>query len=581
MPPAPKSPFGPKTRILLTSVFGPYAQDDEYGSRAINPMELYQNQVTRVQGVFSLRMFHRSFGLMMLQANIEAPSTLVDFPTRDEFIRVLKDNAYDVVGISAIMPNTGKVAEMCRLIRKHLPRAVIVIGGHIANRENLSEIIDADFIVRGDGIRWFRRYLGQDEEAPVNHPTLLSGFGSRVLGIKLPNRPSGTAAMLIPSVGCPVGCNFCSTSAMFGGKGKAILFYKTGDELFEVMTRIESELGVKSFFIMDENFLFHRQRALRLLELMKQTGKSWQMYVFSSAKVLTSYSIDQLVGLGVSWVWMGLEGRDSQYAKMNKVNTRELVKTLQSNGIAVLGSSIIGLETHTPDNIEQAIDYAVSHETDFHQFMLYTPISGTPLHEEHRRNGTLLGESEVDIADTHGQYRFNFRHRHIPQGAEEGYLRQAFETDFKVNGPSLARLIGTSLKGWQRYKNHPDARVRARFAADSLLLKTTYPGSIWAMRKWYKNDEPMRAKLDDLLHEFYAEFGWTTRVAVAAIGRFIFRMMKREEKRLAAGWSYEPKCIIEKNDQMQALEKRGRQAADRPNPKTAYPGAAGVGAVSK
>src|SRR5690349_517705 len=37
-------------RVLLTSVFGPYAQDDEFGSRRINPMELYHNQVTRAQG---------------------------------------------------------------------------------------------------------------------------------------------------------------------------------------------------------------------------------------------------------------------------------------------------------------------------------------------------------------------------------------------------------------------------------------------------------------------------------------------------------------------------------------------------
>jgi len=46
-------------------------------------MELYQNQVTRVQGAFSLRMFHRSFSLLMLQANIEAPCTVLDFPTRE------------------------------------------------------------------------------------------------------------------------------------------------------------------------------------------------------------------------------------------------------------------------------------------------------------------------------------------------------------------------------------------------------------------------------------------------------------------------------------------------------------------
>jgi hypothetical protein len=79
----PRSPKGRQTRILLSSVFGPYAQDDAYGSRALNPMELYHNQVTRVQGGFSLRMFHRSFGLMMIQANIDAPCTLLDFPSQD------------------------------------------------------------------------------------------------------------------------------------------------------------------------------------------------------------------------------------------------------------------------------------------------------------------------------------------------------------------------------------------------------------------------------------------------------------------------------------------------------------------
>ena len=82
-------PKGTQARILLSSVFGPYAQDDEFGSRSINPMELYHNQVTRAQGSFSLRMFHRSWGIMMIQANISAPCTVLDFPTRDDFAREL------------------------------------------------------------------------------------------------------------------------------------------------------------------------------------------------------------------------------------------------------------------------------------------------------------------------------------------------------------------------------------------------------------------------------------------------------------------------------------------------------------
>src|SRR5919109_5147015 len=105
-------PKGIQARVLLTSVFGPYAQDDEFGSRSINPMELYHNQVTRAQGSFSLRMFHRSWGIMMIQENISAPCTVLDFPTIEEFARELTTKRYDIVGISSIIVNLGKVKEM-------------------------------------------------------------------------------------------------------------------------------------------------------------------------------------------------------------------------------------------------------------------------------------------------------------------------------------------------------------------------------------------------------------------------------------------------------------------------------------
>ena len=83
-------PLGSNARVLLSSVFGPYAQDDEYGSQKINPMELWHNQVTRVQGPFSLRMFNRSFGMLFIQANIDAPCVMLDFPTLDRFVEELK-----------------------------------------------------------------------------------------------------------------------------------------------------------------------------------------------------------------------------------------------------------------------------------------------------------------------------------------------------------------------------------------------------------------------------------------------------------------------------------------------------------
>jgi hypothetical protein len=545
--------LGTKAQVLLTSVFGPYAQDDEYGSSAINPMELYHNQVTRVQGVFSLRMFHRSFGLLMIQENIEAPCTLLDFPDLERFIDTIRSNQYNIIGISSIIPNVNKVRKMCELIRAYQPGASIVIGGHISNMDGIEDIIEADHIVRGDGIEWFRRYLGQDMSQPVKHPAVASAFGARILGQDLSDKPGDTAAIVVPSVGCPMGCNFCSTSALFGGKGKFKNFYESGKELYGVMADLEQKLKVSSFFILDENFLLHQKRALSLLEQMKEHNKSWALYVFSSAKVLRSYRMDQLVGLGISWVWMGLEGKQSQYSKLAGIETKSLVKDLQDHGIRVLGSSIIGLEEHTPDNIDQVIDYAVSHATDFHQFMLYTANQGTPLYTELKEKGALLPPEEFKVSDSHGQFRFNHRHPHLPAGAEENILTEAFERDFKVNGPSLSRLIRTILKGWQRYQSHPDARIRNRYRIDVKPLRTMYAGAVWAMKKWYRHDKVLHQQLADLLADIYSTLGWQPRLVAPVAGRYIYWTMKKEEKRVAAGWTIEPKTFFEKNQAALAL----------------------------
>ncbi|HPM80120.1 MAG TPA: cobalamin-dependent protein [Candidatus Anammoximicrobium sp.] len=540
-------PARSRARVLLTSVFGPYAQDDQYGSRAMNPMELYHNQVTRTQGPFSLRMFHRSWGLMLMQGNMDAPCVVLDFPTLDRFIEELRTHTYDIIGITSIMPNVGKVKKMCELIRQYQPQATIVVGGHLANMPDLHERIDADHIVRGDGVRWFRRFLGEDENQPIRHPLIASGFGTRNAGITVKELPGDVAATILPSVGCPLGCNFCSTSAMFGGKGKAVHFYESGDELFDVMSQMEQEMQVRSFFMMDENFLLHRQRALRLLELMEQRHKAWSLYVFSSANVLQSYRLEQLVRLGISWVWMGIEGRDSQYTKLRGIDTFELIRELQSHGIRVLGSTIIGLEEHTQDNIDEAIEYAARHNTDFHQFMLYTPVPGTPFHADMKARGLMKDESEFDIADIHGQLMFNYRHPHLSDQQAGEFVLRAFDRDFARNGPSTVRIVRTTLAGWKRYRNHPDPCIRDRYAWEARSLATIYSALVGATRLYYRHDPELHDQMTELLSELHAEFGWKSRLASALGGRWLLRRIRQEARRLAAGWTYEPQTFYERN----------------------------------
>src|SRR5690348_3819873 len=151
------------------------------------------------------------------------------------------------------------------------------------------------------------------------------------MGLSLPERKGETAATLIPSVGCPMGCNFCTTSAFFGGKGKYINFYNTGAELFAVMRDAERRLGTQAFFMMDENFLLHKRRALELLACMRAQNKAWSLYVFSSANAIRQYEIRQLVDLGVEWIWLGLESPQNGYSKLAGADTLALTRELQAH----------------------------------------------------------------------------------------------------------------------------------------------------------------------------------------------------------------------------------------------------------
>jgi len=546
-----KHPKGTRARILLSSVFGPYARDDEFGSRSINPMELYHNQVTRAQGSFSLRMFHRSWGIMLIQANISAPCTVLDFPTRNDFEREITAHPYDVIGISSIIVNIAKVREMCRMIRKLSPNSTIVIGGHIAAIPGVDKMIDADHIVRGEGVSWMRRYLGEDESAPIRHPAIVSGMRTRIMGVRLPERKGGTAATIIPSVGCPMGCNFCTTSAFFGGKGNFVNFFEGGDELFEVMQQMETELKVQSFFVMEENFLLHRERAMRLLERMKEGRKSWSMSVFASSNAIRKYSMQELVELGVSWLWMGLESPQASYNKLQGTDTRQLTRELREHGIRVQGSTIIGLEHHTPDNIVAEIEHAVSHDTDFHQFMLYTPVPGTPLYQQMSEEGRML--RDVDYADVHGQFKFNFKHAAISRDDSKRFLDWAFWRDFEANGPSLYRISRTLLAGWKRYKDWPDARVRERFTREMHKLNGVYSSALWAMeRQFRKVDVRVSDQIGALREEFKLESGIVSRLMPAMLGPILLWSTRREEKRLARGKTYEPPTILERRNWAEA-----------------------------
>ncbi|HEY7616336.1 MAG TPA: hypothetical protein VH744_06000, partial [Terriglobales bacterium] len=242
-----------------------------------------------------------------------------------------------------------------------------------------------------------------------------------------------------------------------------------------------------------------------------------------------------------------LESPNSSYGKLHGVDLKQLTQELREHGIRVQGSTIIGLEHHTPDNIADEIELAVSYQTDFHQFMLYTPVPGTPLYREMAEQGRLL--TDVDLADIHGQFKFNFRHVAISRDDSKKFLDWAFWRDFERNGPSLYRMCQTMLQGWQRYRDYPDPRVRQRFVRQMQKLRHSYSAALWAMERQFKDvNRAVSDQIHSLRRSIESEFPVVARLTAALFGPVLLWSARREERRLASGRTYEPPTIVQRSN---------------------------------
>ena len=448
-------------KLLLTSVIGPYGVDDEYGEKE-NKMELFHNQVTREQGIFSYRFNHRSQGLYFLAENIDVPTAVLDFPTFKRFKKELK-KGYDYIGISFIVPNFKKVKKMAQTIRELSPKSKIILGGHGVSIPDIESMIDHDAICKGEGVNFLRELFGEDINTPIKHPLGYSSFNRQVMGV--PWAPD--SGILITGLGCANKCRFCATSHFFGSY---IPYLKTGQEIFDVCCRFEDEKNITEFGVLDENFLKMKGRALELLDLMEKNHRHFTFSIFSSAETLKAIGdLDILVRLGVTFIWIGVESKNEIFAKNKGTDFNVLFKELQKRGISVLASLILFLEEQDKRTIWEDVDFVTSLNPDYLQFAPLGPLPGTKLYRDYESQGKIL--KEVPYESQHGQGKIWFQHDYFPRDESEDFLRLAFEIDYNRNGASMLRAIKTAIKGYIYCGNHPDERIRERSEGFKQRLK--------------------------------------------------------------------------------------------------------------
>jgi len=372
-------------RVLLTSVFKPFAVNDLY-SRRESIVELFHNQLTRYQGIFSLRTSDDSYGIHAIGYNLGIPCTVLDFPTQQRFLREIA-KGYDYIGISSIVQNFQKVKWMVEQIRKISPRSRIIIGGFCATVPDLQKILDVDYVCIGEGISFMRELLKLPEKFTFQNPPNIRTDFREFMGVPLFGIPK--APQIIVGLGCSYGCDFCCPSHFFGRRH--IRFFESGQALFEEIERVSNRFGLNQISLIgDDNFLLDLSRAEELRHCVVRSGKIYNLLLFASADRIMDFGVERLAEMGASVVWIGRESRFADYPKNRHIDMKALVEELRCYGIKTILSSILLLDGHTRENIHQDIDEHLACQPVFSQFSHYAPLPETPLWNRFRQEKKLI-----------------------------------------------------------------------------------------------------------------------------------------------------------------------------------------------
>ena len=500
------------TKILLSTVMRPFSIDSDDCTCQTQP-ELFHGQITLAQGLFSLRTYSGGFGLEYIALNIKPKTVVLNYPSEKEFIRELK-KGYDYVGISYVMPTHRKMEKMCKLIREYAPNSKLILGGYGTTVPGADEL--ADYVCREEGVTFMRRLLGEEIDAPREHPIISEKK-------KIMNVTVNQGSILLAGLGCPNGCDFCCTSHFYGRKHLPLL--KTGKEIWDVILKIDAKLNTRLVGIMEEDFLLYKKRVLELAEYTRKEVKNpVRMAGFSSIKAINMYDPVFLAEIGMETIWVGIESKSSQeirerhedikkevdgkktdissYSKMDKIDIRKTIKSLHDVGINTLISMIIGLEHHTEELVKKDLEYHLSLEPTLSQFLVYTPIPGTPLYECLDKEGRIL--KDVPWYKIDG-FMPNFKHKHIDTEKIRELQMYCFKQDYDELGPSALRFIRKSLTGYLRFRDSeiPIQQARARIYAAN--CKMCYP--LYGIGIKYAPNDKVAGMITDLRDEVYYIFG--------------------------------------------------------------------------
>jgi radical SAM superfamily enzyme YgiQ (UPF0313 family) len=438
--------------VLLSTPVTPYPIQPWHDT----PTDIMRQRFMKGQGLFTHEGHMHLVGAFIIAQNISVPATVLDHPTMENWIDEVK-KGYDYVGISSLTPNIESVMEMCRMARKHSPNSKVILGSFAAQsfgayypEDEWKKLVD--HVVLGDGVRWFREFLGDDVNAPVRQHFLpRCAFGASAW---LNKWGEGETAPLIAAVGCDRGCDFCTTTTHFGGKRHVLVTAEQLKEEIKLWQKHEPGTHI-IIYEEDQDRDFINEVGRQLREDPEIDFSQFSITILTSINTLSTYpDLDELAHNNVGHIFIGLESKfapDAGYGK-RVGDAKEILHELYKRGIGATLGWMAGFDFHTRETMEEDFQYFLACEPPTAQLTRVTPYPGTPLYNRLKEEGRIKPFKWEDVSF----YGGGMIHKHLHEHEILEFIRQGDERLYNTWGPSILRMIKIHMNGYERFKDYED-----------------------------------------------------------------------------------------------------------------------------
>lgn len=372
-------------------------------------------------------------------------------------------NSISAIGITInayTLKNSAKIASLFKQKDKNLS---IIIGGPLCSIQPKQTLIDsnADICVKGEGEKVVGKIVeaiegkGKFDQIPgifyKKNGTIKNGPPPEIIkdldSISFPARHlvekyeygliagiSATkrkVASMVTTRGCPYGCKFCCVTTI--SKSYRMRSIENVMEEFEELNN-----KYKSVFILDDNFLIDKKRAIKIMDLIIQKKYDFEFWVAGiRADAADEELFRKMKKAGVKTIGIGIESGNQDvldfYNKRITIDDiRRAVKLSRKVGFYTQGNFIVGAPIETKYHLEKTFKMAKKLPLDIAFFSSLQYYKGSKLWEDALHEGKVK-ENEYLIRADSKRGLSNFTYEELEKWCNEASTRFFMRPKFFVD----------------------------------------------------------------------------------------------------------------------------------------------------